>query len=427
MILTLQDLPEEVLQLIVLGLPYIAVINLEQTCHKARSLTGPLVWRRLCQSHFKHWSPDRNLPHKLSLPLGEVDWRLQFIERFRVDQTVDQGIDDILAHQQDRTRKIEAIASLGWDAKDALLRHVHCCNTDDVLARRWHAKAVLGCLHRSIAMQRWIHREDCDVEETSLEIALAAFDLFVSPDTNEMSNDVSVILDDMKYDFMRQNHNFLSLSLTKKATAIAGYVQQHRLVGIEGDLDARYHDIQNSFIGHALSQPPHSSLPLISVAIYCSLAQRLGVDARPCGFPFHVLAVIQIDDQNVVFMDPFRSNDEVKEIDLLSQLVSMGAPPGDHGKLLKSVPVSEMVARCARNIIASIQAMPRENNIPTDVLQPDLALYAALWALLITARNRQEWSHQQATYFQIIIQTLQTQFTTGKFSYLSISGVNILR
>ena len=76
----------------------------------------------------------------------------------------------------------------------------------------------------------------------------------------------------------------------KKAILISGYLRDHGLTGITSNDE--YHHIRHNFIGLALLDKNHSSLPLISVAIYCCVARHFGLDAHPCGFPFHVYAMV---------------------------------------------------------------------------------------------------------------------------------------
>ena len=171
--------------------------------------------------------------------------------------------------------------------------------------------------------------------------------------------------------------------------------------------DAHYHDLQNNFIGLALQDPDHPSLPLVSVAIYCSVAQRLGLDAQPCGFPFHVLAIIRSDpgltmdsravaddvEPTVMYVDPFRSSKEIPAKDLKAQLSAMGASPSFHGSYMDVSPTQDIVLRTGRNIVTSVQTAHRnelEHNGNTEdadvpLMPPELesAFYGALWASLL--------------------------------------------
>ena len=195
-------------------------------------------------------------------------------------------------------------------------------------------------------------------------------------------------------------------SSRNKAYTIAAYLRRHNLTGIRDD--PNYLDLQNSFIGIALQDEEHPSLPLISVAIYCCVAKRLGLDAQPCGFPFHVIAIVKPPEQETLdgrardsasppdsmYMDPFRSASEVPIMDLLVQLAAMGSG-ASNTTYLSASPTAEMVLRTSRNIMSSVRSahgIARTANIhgghthPTTVStfpELDSAFYAALWASLL--------------------------------------------
>lgn len=187
------------------------------------------------------------------------------------------------------------------------------------------------------------------------------------------------------------------------AIGIAKYLRNKNLVGVASE--SSYHDLQNNFISLALQDGQHPSLPLISVAIYCSVAQVLGVNAVPCGFPLHVHAIVKpihgldLNGRALtpgkiplpMYMDPFRSDQEIVVDHLEAQLISMGIPHSVYERLLDASPIEEIVRRTARNIIASIQtaSQPLHRN---GHLQPlanatlpstEYAYYAALWALVL--------------------------------------------
>ena len=181
----------------------------------------------------------------------------------------------------------------------------------------------------------------------------------------------------------------------QKAITLAGFLRRHSLTGISGN--SQYHDLQNNFIGIALQDGPHPSLPLVSVAIYCCVAQRLGIDAQPCGFPFHVLAIINplpghtLDGRNTVsgassepmYMDPFRSNQQIFANDLRAQLQSLGISSSEFPELLGASSTAEIVRRSAKNIITSLQAIRRDQRTGQSFPDVDGAFYAAVWAVLL--------------------------------------------
>ena len=234
------------------------------------------------------------------------------------------------------------------------------------------------------------------------------------------------MLDQLAEQFRLQYPSFADQSLRSRAIALSAYLRECGLTGIQGD--SHYHDLQNNFIGIALQDPTHPSLPLISVAIFCCVAQRLDIDAQPCGFPFHVLALVKpppgltVDGVSAqsdavplnMYMDPFRSSEEMEVQNLVAQLRSLGIPATNHQEFLDAAPVDEIVRRSAKNIITSMSTVPRDhgpgNRISASFLNPDGALYAAFWALiLLPDGNPHAAGAQRARFLNFIVERLETQ------------------
>ena len=219
-------------------------------------------------------------------------------------------------------------------------------------------------------------------------------------------------------------------SSRQKALALSRYLRENNLVGISNN--AHYHNLQNNFIGIALQDVNHPSLPLISVAIFCCIAVRIGIDAHPCGFPFHLLAIVKpsqgytLDGDKAdpgqaaapMFMDPFRSDQETDVQDLKAQLRSFGVAPGRYADFLDVCTVKEIVCRCAKNIITSIQALPRQNGAAPMSTVPsfpemDGALYAAFWNLILLPEGDEHTSsRQRAQFLSPIVQKMESEFLT---------------
>jgi len=162
-------------------------------------------------------------------------------------------------------------------------------------------------------------------------------------------------------------------------------------------------------MGIALFDDDHPSLPLISTALYCCVAKRLGLDARPCGFPFHVYTVVApphgfdlngsrlpvgAKPARFMYMDPFRSTEETPPTDLQAQLRQIGVSSTSHTHVMGPAPTPEMVLRSSRNILTSVQDAHRNTMVARNGgndrgsqsnLFPDLesAFYGALWACLL--------------------------------------------
>ena len=358
-----------------------------------------------------------------------TDWKAVFRERHELDRSIRQSLDSILRKQSGRIAEAEAVVSYGYDAKDTLLRNLQVEETsEDVLARRYYSDSVLGSLHRSMAIDQWaLLSAGYDIP---LEKALGAFDMSVLHGREGDFEDISKSLDQIADRICDTTPELDEMTPRQKCIAIAKYLISYDLVGVKGNVNANYHNMQNNFIGIALQDPSHPSLPLVSVAIYCCVAQRLGLDAHPCGFPFHVIAVISppegmtMDGRELredqaeerLYMDPFRSHKPVETSDLMSQLTSLGITGDEHRQYLGPSPTAEIVRRCAKNIITSVQALPRQNG-PAGTSEAecfpemDGAFYASLWALtmLVEGHTAQD-DAQRASFLPYIVQRAESLF-----------------
>jgi len=154
---------------------------------------------------------------------------------------------------------------------------------------------------------------------------------------------ISEIFDDLATTLRNENPHLSQLTTRKQALTVVRFLRDRNLTGLSTEL--AYRDLQNTFIGLALQNEGHPSLPLISVAIFCVLAQRLGIDARCCGIPNHVHAMVfPRDEENLdgrtllpgelsdpMYLDPYRSDTEVPLQSLRRMLVppmSFSALPG---------------------------------------------------------------------------------------------------
>ncbi len=340
---------------------------------------------------------------KLALPPGQVDWHGIYNERARIDGEALSLFNEMLSTQKGRYHRLDKIVAHCREVKDLLLRLKNGTpdTAEDVLARRYYAKAVLGRIHRSIAVEVWMRLRRGD--PVRLEEALGAYDLFVlsgdEGDLEDISLELDRIAQSVKDEYRRgrgglgsEYTDFDNLTVRQKAKWIVIALRAKGLLGIS---NTDYYALRNNFIGIALLDSEHGSLPLQSVAIYCAVAERLGIDARPNNFPRHVFAVVQAppgqtldggrrDPQEqegvpssttVMYLDPWCSIDEVQEDDLRRTLFLGGLPPSQHALHLSPANVSEMVLRTGRNIM-----QPRPDTEPA-------AQYALHWALFILGSN----------------------------------------
>ncbi|KAH8819596.1 Hemimethylated DNA-binding protein YccV like-domain-containing protein [Xylogone sp. PMI_703] len=402
---SLELLPDEVLQQI---LSYISAQDLARIQRLSRHFyqlsSEPILWRNLCQTEFRYWDSKHHIGQKFRGSVGDVDWKTLYIFRKNVEFRTISILDSIIEVQVDRIEKFERIAEFGYDAKDALVQQCHAPDTiDDVLARRYYANAVLDHIHRSKALEEWWILASGDY--VPLERALGAFDLFVLHDQPGDLLEISQFFDELVDHLRIEFPNIEMRSTRHKALAAVKFLRRNNLTGIANEIC--YRDLQNNYIGIALHDPNHPSLPLISVAIYCAIANRLGLDARPCGMPNHVHAMVfppvgetldghqltnHYDDSGPMYLDPYQLDTEVPVDHLRSMLASWGIPAIDSSRYLIDTSVGNIVLRTSRNILATVHEF-RGHGGATDTGHPTIQLYANPYADMDNAFYSALWAN----------------------------------
>lgn len=425
-------LPTEILEAVLLHLDPPSLLAVSQANKPLHALThaSPLLWRHLCHTCFTTWDPRHSIAAKLRGPLSHVDWRALFVARVQAAAHTRALLDRIVATQHERIRHINAIAAYGYDAKETLLAESACsAERDDVLARRYYARAVLARIHRQAALEVW--RDLGRGSNVPVETALAAYDVFARVGTDADAGVVAADLDQLAQGVRRRHPGFGTLAARAQAAALAAFLRDH---GYRGVPDTSFGALGNSFIGLVLRVPAHHALPLVSVAIYCAVARRLGLDARPCGFLFHVYALVYapkhytLDGEyrptttaaaaaslDYMYLDPFRSADEVRQGDLRRVLRDTSVPLADHAAFLSDTTTRELVIRTARNIMNSVQTIRRAQAGVNRVhalwatTQPDMdnAFYATIWAMLLL---ESEHASRRRQYLPYLLEHFQTHF-----------------
>ncbi|RAK74359.1 YccV-like-domain-containing protein [Aspergillus fijiensis CBS 313.89] len=395
MVLSLDCLPEELLQHVLHYCEPFSTAALERTARRFRGVTSePTLWRYYCVTQFKYWAPGHELSKRLTAPISSTDWKQLYVTKHTSYRATTRLLNNILRSQAGRIEQIQAITDLGYDAKDALSHNISVgSEAEDHLARRYYARAVLSCLHRNFAIREWENLRRGKV--VSLTRALGAFDLFIPESGFGSLEEIVIKLDNVTSLFIENHPQFQQLTCRNKARAIAGFLRANNFNGIEPGRS--YHRLEHNFLGVSLNDPAHNSLPLVSAAIYCHVAQKLGLDARPCGFPFHVHVIIMpatgydVDGHAVeagmrggpIYMDPFRSDKETPVTDLQHQLNFLGASAAEQSTFLGKSEVSEIVLRSSKNILNSIQRGSDFDDVHSASVDLASAKYAAVWSSML--------------------------------------------
>lgn len=182
------------------------------------------------------------------------------------------------------------------------------------------------------------------------------------------------MLDDIADEFRAGHDEFDAMSTRNKALTLNRWLRSRNLVGMENPA-TDFRQLRNCFLGQALRHEPHESLPIISSAIYSSVACRLGLDAHSCPFPAHVITLVNpppgesLDGnplptpstppenhlsalhENGMHLEPFSSDDEVPRSALQPVLSNYGLQNNTDTYLSPANPGS-LIMRLAGNIRA---------------------------------------------------------------------------
>ncbi|KAH7192443.1 Transglutaminase-like superfamily-domain-containing protein [Fusarium flagelliforme] len=422
------QIPDEIIQHLLYYIPpEDNLTSFQFLSHRLRHLANePLLWRYHCQTSFTFWHPEHNFHRRLKGRASNTPWKEIFLTRKSRNARVERLLGEVLETKTGRLKRYEKVCKLGYDAKDYLLEQ---CNADetaeDVLARRYHSSSLLDSIHRSLAIEEWHNiqqaiqqaRRQANGRPTnlSLERALGAFDLFVLHEQPGDLEDIGHILDRLAADFRDIQPSIDEMSTRQKALELNRWLQLNNFTGLQHP-ERNYRNLRNCLIGQALRHEDHDSIPIISSAIFCCIAERLGLQAHCCAFPTHVHAIVfaengkTLDSKPVtdddaplekMYLDPYGSSEEIPLADLQTMLAHYGWQTSTD-MFLSPVDPAAIAIRTARNIRATAsrvieareQADPDLTRLITgnDSSNIDAALYSALWAsLLLTPVDSFEW------------------------------------
>ncbi|KAK0610456.1 hypothetical protein B0T17DRAFT_500397 [Bombardia bombarda] len=415
---SLNDVPEEIIRHI------LSYVSPEDNLRAFQLLSSrfhhiandSLLWRYYCQTSFTYWHPDHRIQEKFAARASSVEWKRLWMARKGKNVQTSRNLDGIIASKVGQLRRLQQICLLGYDAKDFLLEQ---CRSDDsaedVLARRYYANSALDSIHRGIAVDVWSQYQGAPLSSRGLDRALGAFDMFVLHDQPYDLEYISSSFDALAAQFQSENPTLEDMSTRQKALNLVRWLRAKNLTGMDAP-SLNYRNLRNCLIGHALSEDQHPSLPIISAAIFCCVAERLGLTTSCCAFPSHVhssviappgMTLDGTEEENPneelqrMYLDPYGSDDEVTISDLRLRLVEFGWTQGAEA-FLTSSPVPIIVQRTAQNIRAAYSS---SQNLPDGdastrlrTSHPELnmqaAVYASMWAeLLMKQTSSHHWDN----------------------------------
>lgn len=137
----LTELPNEIITQIILQLSPEEITSLDLVSKQFRNLTlQPTLWQQFTRARYTYWDerwPNPGQPGEKPARPG-FDWKDTYVQRRKIDRSVNQQINSILSSQAGRIEKSAAIVDFGYHAKDELVRNTNIHDdAEDVLARRF--------------------------------------------------------------------------------------------------------------------------------------------------------------------------------------------------------------------------------------------------------------------------------------------------
>lgn len=232
------------------------------------------------------------------------------------------------------------------------------------------------------------------------------------------------MLDENTAQFRATHANFEILTTRQKALALVRWLRLNNLTGIQNP-ERNYRNLRNCLIGQALRHEDHESIPIVSSAIFCCIAARLGMDARFCAFPSHVHALVYAepgqtldnlptdmpqDPPDRMFLDPYGNDDEVPLASLKDLLVRFGWQ-ANMDIFLAPVSSLTITMRTAQNLKATLsRILELQDNAHPELSQlmrgdnainVEACLYSAMWAsLMLTPSNTPDWLDRLANFLR---------------------------
>ncbi|KAL9057844.1 MAG: hypothetical protein Q9162_002074 [Coniocarpon cinnabarinum] len=377
----LLQLPDELVQHILTFLPLPSLVTAERINHRLNALVrSNTVFAVHCVDQFRFWHPKHNLRRRLRAPIAETDWRQLLVERAHTEERVSETFEELLQHQAGRTERSEVITGEGYDSKDFLLQQVRTShNAEDYLARTWWAETLLAQIERHSALEELFALRH-GKNDLKLERALACLDLLIVPRPPENLEQVEEHFDRIAVAFLHsplgQEEEGSRRTSREKALHLARFLHDHQLLGIQPEPDQRgYRRLQNGLISIALCEKHHPSLPLVSAAIYCAVARRVGLNANLINYPGHIYVVVtpdpdsqtdldnqsidqahkrqpHLEDEYYMYLDSYSSSRETSSATLKERLLRMHFPEEVRRECLRPAVdgVKTMLVRMSNNL-----------------------------------------------------------------------------
>ncbi|KAI0719980.1 hypothetical protein C8T65DRAFT_706004 [Cerioporus squamosus] len=335
------------------------------------------LWKHLYQGRYRHSDAQAQEERHARL---QGDWRLMYIERYKLDRVALQLVDHIRTHPTDRDAPANRIAAelsaAGiWDALEyetqvPVPRAFRDPEVDDMteeptphaLPRRFWAKATLGALARKEAVETWCRLlEDTEYAggfEDMLKGLSAFTDVSPSQVTQQLEELTARCRGRLLFEGLELDHTHFGYDLLKLVLAIRNFIHDE---GFAVGTGREFYHPFNQFPHYFLGPGRRRTIPMSIIYTFCAICRRIGIQAAPTNTPRKVLCHITSPDPRSgnILLDLCSTDPPVvfSSTDLSVMLREAGLPDSFPADAVSPASLPTLLARVINNIFASMAGL----------------------------------------------------------------------
>ncbi|TFK90805.1 hypothetical protein K466DRAFT_644260 [Polyporus arcularius HHB13444] len=339
------------------------------------------LWKHLYQGRYRHNDAQAEEERHARL---QGDWRLMYIERFKLDRVALHLVDHIRTHPTDRDAPASSIATyhsavgirdaLQYETQLPIPRAFRDPEVDDMteepvpqaLPRRFWTKATLGALARKEAVETWCRLQLDDTGGPGLaggfEDMLKGLSAFTDVAPSQVTEQLEELTarcrerlrsQDVVIDYRRSGYDLLKLVL-----AIREFIHDE---GFAMGTGREFYHPFNQFPHYFLGPGRRHTIPMSIIYTFCAICRRIGIQAAPTNTPRKVLCHITSPDSRSgnILLDVCSTDPPVvfSSTDLSVMLRESGLPGSFPAETVSPTRLPTLLARVINNIFASMAGL----------------------------------------------------------------------
>ncbi|RPD82366.1 hypothetical protein L226DRAFT_564947 [Lentinus tigrinus ALCF2SS1-7] len=344
------------------------------------------LWTNLYQGRYRHNDAQAEDERRARL---QGDWRLMFIERYKLDQVALQLVDYIRTHPTDRDAPANRIANelsgAGiWDALEyemqvPIPRAFRDLEVDDMdeepapyaLPRRFWATATLGALARREAVETWCRLLTRTGDATGFEDMLRGLSAFTDVAPSRVTQQLEELTAQCRERLLDEglviDHGRPGYDLLRLVLAVRGFLHDE---GFDVGTGREFYHPFNQFPHYFLGAGRRHTIPMSITYTFCAICRRIGIQAAATNTPRKVLCHITSPgaESGDILLDVCSTDPPVvfSSTDLPVMLREAGLPANFPADAVTPASLRTLLARVINNIFASMAGFADLNlyNLP---------------------------------------------------------------